>query len=64
MNLSIYDVEGRLIRTLVNELKVSGSYAEEWGGRNYDGARVPPGLYFCYIKAGCYSATRKLVLLK
>ncbi len=57
--LRIYDVLGNEIATLVNEYKPAGNY--EVG---FDGSNLPGGIYFYRLRAGGFSQTRKLVLLK
>ncbi len=64
VSLKLYDVLGRVVKTLVNGVKNSGSYEIE-----FNAADLPGGLYFCEMRvesAGAlnYSAIRKMVLLK
>jgi hypothetical protein len=64
VRLAIYDAQGKLVRTLVNEERRPGNYAANWNGRdNHDGA-VASGVYFCVMRAGSFEATTKMVLLK
>ena len=46
VTVKIYDVAGRLVRTLVNEVKDAGAYSAVWDGRNNMGADVASGIYF------------------
>ncbi len=64
VTVRIYDVAGRLVRTLVNETKEAGAYSAVWDGRNEGGAAVASGIYFYKMDAGSFSATKKLVLLR
>jgi subtilisin family serine protease len=57
--LKIYDILGREITTLVNEEKPAGFYKVNWNAAN-----LPSGVYFYRIKAGSYTDTRKMILLK
>lgn len=66
VKLTVYDVLGREVRTLVNEEKPAGSYEVE-----FDGTNLPSGVYFYRIEAipngrqaGKFSETKKFVLLK
>lgn len=59
MKLSIFDVLGREVATLVNEKKPAGSYTVQWNA-----AGMPSGTYFYKIQAGKYTETKKLVLIK
>jgi parallel beta-helix repeat protein len=66
VTLRIYDVTGRLIRTLVDEA-MEGSAKERlavWDGRNNDGVSVRSGVYFYRLAAGKRTETRKLLLVK
>jgi uncharacterized repeat protein (TIGR01451 family) len=64
VELSIFDVHGQLIKTLVNETKPAGWYDAEWDGRDRKGNPVASGVYLSRMAAGSFSDTRKLVLLK
>jgi ligand-binding sensor domain-containing protein len=57
--LKVYDVLGREVATLENEVKQPGMYAVQW-----DASNVVSGVYFYRIHAGDFVATRKLLLLK
>ncbi len=57
--LKIYDLLGREVATLVNEQLIPGTYEVEW-----DGSKYPSGVYFYTLKAGSFSQTQKMVLLK
>ena len=67
--ITIYDVTGALVRTLVLGHQAAGLYldsskAAHWDGRNAAGERVGSGLYFYHLRAGDYQATRKMLILK
>ncbi len=64
VTVRIYDVSGRLVRTLVNETKEAGAYSAVWDGRNNGGMNVASGIYFYKMDAGGFSATKKLVMLR
>ncbi len=59
VTLKVYDVLGNEIATLVNEEKQPGTYEVE-----FDGATLPSGIYFYQFKAGQFSETKKMILLK
>lgn len=59
VTLKVYDILGREVATLVNEEKSAGEYEVE-----FDGSALTSGIYFYQLKAGEYSETRKMVLLK
>jgi hypothetical protein len=62
--LTIYDVIGREVMTMVNEQKEAGRYALDWNGRNQFGQPLASGVYFYRLTAGSYVQSRKMVLLK
>ena len=59
VTLTIYDLLGREVATLVNEEKHSGTYKVTWNAQN-----KPSGIYFYKITAGRYSKINKMILLK
>jgi hypothetical protein len=64
VQLKVYNMRGQLVRTLVDESKSEGSYQIQWDGTDNYGRRVSSGVYFYRIKAGEFSKTRKMVILK
>lgn len=62
--LRIYDVLGREVRTLTNEMKQSGSFVALWDGRDVHGALVGNGVYLYKITAADFSAVRKLIVVR
>lgn len=59
VELRVYDVLGREVATLVNEMKHAGSYTVNW-----DASRFASGVYFYRLKVGNFIETKKLILLK
>lgn len=64
VNITIYNVLGQHVRTLVNELKPAGTHSLVWNGKNDAGERVTNGVYLYRMEAGSVSVTRKLILMK
>jgi hypothetical protein len=64
VQLSVYDVRGRLVRSLVGERQEAGSHAVTWDGRNESGESVPSGIYLFEMKAGGWTSVRKAVLMR
>ena len=69
VTLTIYDIRGRIVRTLRLGHQFAGFYqnrskAAHWDGRNYLGEKVATGIYFYTLKAGDYMSTRKLLIRK
>ena len=63
-SIRVYDVAGRLIRTLWDQSTAEGYYSVKWDGVNNNGSPVASGVYFYQLRAGSFVSTRKLVLLK
>jgi hypothetical protein len=64
VSLRIYDVSGRLVRTIAERRFDTGCHTETWDGRDNTGRRVSSGVYYCKLAAGAFSETRKMVLLQ
>jgi hypothetical protein len=64
VEIKIYDILGRHIKTLVNEHQNAGQYQYQWTGESSTGSRVSNGIYLYRIKAGDYTMVKKMVLLK
>jgi flagellar hook assembly protein FlgD len=64
VKVAVYDVAGRLVRTLVDRAESPGLHSVVWDGRDARGAPVGSGVYFYRIDAGGFRADRKMVLLK
>lgn len=62
--IGIYDLGGRLVRTLVHETKMPGQYSASWDGTTDSGTLVLAGVYFAKFHAGPFRRTSKLVMLK
>jgi len=64
IDVSIFDVSGKHINTLVNELKNPGDHAVVWDGFNYNNQVVPSGIYYCVVTSNGYRQAQKIILLK
>jgi flagellar hook assembly protein FlgD len=62
--LRVYDVDGRLVRRMVDAVQGPGSFSVEWNGWNDQGHPVASGVYFYRLEAGPRVETRKMVFLK
>ncbi len=62
--LGLYDISGRLVRELCNELMPAGSHSVVWDGSDGNGAMLPSGLYFCRLEAPAGNMVRSVVLLR
>ena len=64
VNITIYDIMGRSIRSLVNSNQTAGYRSIRWDGKNNLGEGVSAGMYIYMIQAGEFRQTKKMVLLK
>lgn len=64
VSLKIYDVLGREITTLVNEIKAPGIYEIQFNTESLAGNSLPSGIYFYQLRAGSFVQTRKMILMK
>jgi hypothetical protein len=64
VNLAVYDVQGRRVRTLVNDVREAGPHVVRWDGMNDAGQSVASGMYFTRMDAEGFTATQKMTLLK
>ena len=69
VQITIYDTKGVLVRELDLGYQPARYYADRskaayWDGRNANGESVASGIYFYQLRAGDYSATRRMVILK
>ena len=60
VSFKIYDITGRLIKTLANSWMQQGDHQFEWNKTNETGSIVCAGVYILQLDAGAYTATKKL----
>ena len=58
-NISVYDLQGRVIKELVSEYKDQGDYKIVW-----DATNVPSGVYFIQMNINSFASTQKVMLIK
>lgn len=64
VKLSIFDMRGRLVQVLVDEIRPAGNYEVQWSGTDGRGRQVTSGVYLCRMEAGSFCETRRLTLVK
>jgi hypothetical protein len=64
VRLSVYNVLGQQVRTLINQEMTEGPHSVTWDGRSDNGSPAASGIYFYRIQANDYVDTRKMTLLK
>ena len=64
VNITIYDMMGRQVKTLINDQQTAGYRSAQWNATNNAGSPVSAGIYLYMIQAGEFRQTKKMVLLK
>jgi hypothetical protein len=64
VELSVYNILGDKIKTLVSGYQAAGSYTVKWQADTDGGTSVASGVYFYKLTAGDYTDTKKMTLLK
>ena len=64
LEIMVYDISGRLVRSLVNETAMAGPGSIMWRGDDEQGQSVPAGVYFCKVRSAGETMVRKMTLLK
>ena len=62
--LTVYDISGRVVRTLVDGIVPAGEHAVVWDGRDDAGRTVPSGIYLVRIRSEAGVQTRKMIVLE
>ena len=64
VNITIYDMMGRIVKTLVNGTQTAGYKSIQWNATNSFGKPVSAGVYLYQIRVGEFIQTKKMVVLK
>lgn len=64
MRITIYDLAGRKVSTLVEGHREAGRYSIKWDGTDSFGREVGSGIYFCRLQADDLTAGKKMILLR
>ena len=64
VQVRIFDLAGRSVATLVDEVLGAGHHQAAWNGRDALGSRATPGLYFLRLQADGHRMTRTVVLIE
>ena len=62
--LRVYDLSGRLIRTLLDTDHLPLTTVASWDGKDDKGNDVAAGIYFYRLEAGNFTSTRKMTLIR
>ncbi len=63
VDLAVFDVSGRLVRSLVRGPLAVGEHVSEWDGRAASGAQVPAGVYFSRLTTASRTETQKITVV-
>jgi hypothetical protein len=64
IRIAVYDVSGRLVNTLMDDVQTAGEYSVFFDGRNQDGTAISSGVYFVRIESGGSFQSTKIILAK
>ena len=64
VHLTVFDLRGRELVTLQNDMQTAGNYKLQWNGKDQLGNPVSTGVYFARLEAGEFSQTIKMLFLK
>ncbi len=64
VNVSVYNLEGRLVKTLVNQVMSAGNHVVNWDGTNEIGAKVSTGMYIYQLKTNSTNLNRRMTFIK
>jgi hypothetical protein len=64
VNLSVYDLSGKLVQTLVSGSMDAGYHQVVWNGTDEQGQSVSSGVYLYRLSAGTYQQTQRMILMK
>jgi peroxiredoxin len=64
VSLTVYDILGKEVKTLVNETQPSGFYKINWNGTNNQNTTVPAGVYLYELRSNGFVETKRMLLLK
>ncbi len=64
VSFEIFDLTGKVVRTLLEQNQPAGRYRVMWDGRTQEGRAAPAGVYFYRLHSPQFTSTKKLVLLR
>jgi hypothetical protein len=64
VRITVFNVAGQAVRTLVDAKEEAGYKSVTWNGRNDRGVRVGAGVYLYRMEAGSFTATKKMVVVR
>ena len=64
IEVTVFDISGRRIKTLYNGEAEQGSYFISWDGRDESGKKVPSGVYIYNMKTAQFQQSKRMFMLK
>ena len=64
VTMRLFDINGQLIRKLVDSIQEPGQYKAFWDGRDTNGTSVSTGVYLLQLRTDAYRETQKIMLMK
>src|SRR4030095_15195535 len=64
VTITVHNVHGQMVRTLVDEFLDANAYSRDWDGRDDDGKSVANGIYFVRMRANDVSAVKKVLRIR
>jgi flagellar hook assembly protein FlgD len=64
VRISVYNIKGQLVKTLVNEYKEAGQHKVVWNGESEQGKKMSSGIYFYRMETKRGNITKKMLLVK
>ena len=64
VTITLYNIQGQKVKTLVNEIMSAGNHQVFWNGKDENNKKVASGIYFYSMKTKDYTNVRKAMLLK
>ena len=64
VSITVYDILGRTVKVLYNNLQQAGSHSVQWDATDEQGRSVASGIYLCRMQAKDFNKTVKLMLVR
>jgi len=64
VEITVYDIKGRLVTTLASGQVTAGRHKVSWDGKDSEGHRVAPGIYLCRLATPERTVSRKIALMR
>jgi hypothetical protein len=63
-SLKVYNINGQLVKTLIDEKLDAGRHTCQWDGKDQNGREAGSGIYFYRLSAGDYTSTKKMTVIR